>query len=523
MMHLVFDLRRARRLAIATAGLAALAACSGGDGGGGGGTGPTPPVVDQVVVSAAATSLRVGKTLVLTATPRAKGNPVSGKPVAWSSDHAEIASVAADGTVTGAAPGTATITATVDGVPGSLTLTVTPQPVATVTVSAVNQSLPAGTTQQLTATARDSAGGVLTGRPITWSSDHGDVATVSASGLVSGVAPGTAIITATVEGVQGTLTMTITVAPVASVAIVPDSALIVPGQTRQLAAVARDAQGNVLTGRVVAWSAPSAGVATLSATGVLTGVAAGSEVVSATVEGKVASALVTVVAQVAVRMAISPRLAVVSTGDSVSLAVAAYTAQGDSVLLPQVTWTALDPVLTVTPQGVATPLTRGVFRVVAGVDAARDTATIAALGPSSLLLTALPKGRELVELAETTSFDVPVAVDLSRVSPSGDLGSLQLEVTFDDAVLGWDGFTAVAQGATDANSPSSGTVRVAFAATAAQGTAAFTLVVLHFHVLPATAGARAAFGVTATALPTSTTFAGYSSALGVGGSVRVAP
>ncbi|HKP76433.1 MAG TPA: Ig-like domain-containing protein, partial [Longimicrobiaceae bacterium] len=480
MIRLYFSLPRGRRAALA--GLAvAVSACSGGGGGGGGG-GTDPVVVDQVVVSAPATSLRVGRTLALTATARAQGNAVAGKTPAWSSDRADVASVASDGTVTGVAPGSATITATVDGIRGSVALTVTPEPVATVTVSAATQSLPAGGTLQLTAVARDSAGGALSGRLVAWTTNHAEIASVSLAGVVTGVAPGTATITATVEGVQGSLAVTVTQAAVATVTIVPDSAIIVPGQTRQLAAVARDALGNALTGRPVTWNAPNPGVATLSAAGVLAGVAPGTEVVTATVEGKVASALVTVVPQVAARVVISPRLAVVSTGVAVPLKAAAYTAAGDSVLLPQVTWTALDAGISVTADGVANAAAAGTYRVVAAVNAARDTATVAALGPSSLLVTALPQGQALVDVQAGAAFDVPVVVDLSRASSTGDLGSLQLDVTFDSGVMVYDGFFTVARGATEANSPSAGTVRVAFAETSPQGTGTFTLVVLHFHL-----------------------------------------
>jgi hypothetical protein len=232
---------------------------------------------------------------------------------------------------------------------------------------------------------------------------------------------------------------------------------------------------------------------------------------------------VTVVPQVAARVAISPRLAVISTGASVPLKAAAYTAGGDSVFLPQVSWSAVDAGVSIGADGVATASAAGTYRVAAAVDAARDTATVAALGPSSLLVTALPQGQPLADVGAGSAFDVPVAVDLSRVSATGDLGSLQLDVTFDANVLAYDGFTAAAHGAVDANSSRAGLVRVAFAETSPQGTGAFTLVVLHFHVRAGMAGSRAAFGVAASALPTSTSFAPYSLPPGVGGTVRAIP
>ena len=53
-----------------------------------------------------------------------------------------------------------------------------------------------GATQQITATPRDASGAALTDRAITWESDRPAVATVSTSGLVTGVSAGTATVTA---------------------------------------------------------------------------------------------------------------------------------------------------------------------------------------------------------------------------------------------------------------------------------------------------------------------------------------
>ncbi len=85
-----------------------------------------------------------------------------------------------------------------------------PTPVATVTVSPSAPSVNVGSTQQLTATTRDAGGVVLTGRTITWASGNTSVASVNASGVVTGNAAGTATITATSEGQSGTASVTVT-------------------------------------------------------------------------------------------------------------------------------------------------------------------------------------------------------------------------------------------------------------------------------------------------------------------------
>src|ERR1041384_7372709 len=98
-----------------------------------------------------------------------------------------------------------------------------PVPVATVTLAPPSATLNEGQTQQLTATLKDANGNILTGRSITWSSSNSSAATVSASGLVTGVAAGSATITATSEGQSGTAAITVVHAPVASVTVTPAS------------------------------------------------------------------------------------------------------------------------------------------------------------------------------------------------------------------------------------------------------------------------------------------------------------
>lgn len=70
------------------------------------------------------------------------------------------------------------------------------------------------TTQQLTATPRNSSGTAITGKTVAWSSNLPSIATVSSSGLVTAQGPGTATITATVDGKNGTATANVNV-PVA--------------------------------------------------------------------------------------------------------------------------------------------------------------------------------------------------------------------------------------------------------------------------------------------------------------------
>jgi len=81
-----------------------------------------------------------------------------------------------------------------------------------VTVSPASGSVPVGATLQLAAVTKDSGGNVLTGQTVMWTTGNSAVATVSASGLVTGVAAGSATITATSGGKSGMAAMTVTTA-----------------------------------------------------------------------------------------------------------------------------------------------------------------------------------------------------------------------------------------------------------------------------------------------------------------------
>jgi len=168
-----------------------------------------------------------------------------------------------------------------------------PVPVATVSVSPASSSLLIGATAQLSAITRDSSNNVVTGRAITWSSSNAAISKVSTSGLVTAVAAGSATITATSETKTGTAAITVSApapAPVASVSVSPASSALLVGATVQLSATTRDANNNVLTGRVVTWASANPGIASVSSTGLVTGVGAGSTTITATSETKTGTA-----------------------------------------------------------------------------------------------------------------------------------------------------------------------------------------------------------------------------------------
>jgi hypothetical protein len=170
--------------------------------------------------------------------------------------------------------------------------------VASVVVAPGSATLSVGGSASLLATPEDNGGNQLKDRSVTWSSDNTSVATVTAAGVVSAVAPGSALITATSENATGGSTITVSSVPVASVSVSPASVSLGAGATRQLTANPKDGSGNALTGRIVTWSSGNTAVATVNSSGMVRGVAAGTANVTATCEGQQGVSAVTVSAPV---------------------------------------------------------------------------------------------------------------------------------------------------------------------------------------------------------------------------------
>ena len=88
-------------------------------------------------------------------------------------------------------------------------------PVASVTVAPLSYTALIAGTVQLQATARDTAGSPLPGRPVTWTSSRPSVAAVSGTGFVTALATGATTITATSEGKNGATAVTVAPVPAA--------------------------------------------------------------------------------------------------------------------------------------------------------------------------------------------------------------------------------------------------------------------------------------------------------------------
>jgi uncharacterized protein YjdB len=323
-------------------------------------------------------SLLVGQAKQIAAeTLDSNGDPLTGRTVTWSSSSATVASVSATGLITAVAPGGAVITATSEGKSAVIAVTVSAVPIATIAVAPGSDNVVVSQTLQLTASAKDAQGGTLAGRTIAWSSSDASKATVSSTGLVTGVSPGAVTITASAEGKSGTSTITVKDKPVGSVILSPSQTTIELGSTRQLTAQVTDDQGNTLTGRPVTFASSNASVATVSASGVVTAVAVGTAKITGTSEDKSGSSDITVVPVAVETVEIAPGSSTLTVGQTTTFVATPKDAKGNVLSGRATSWTSGAPsVATVSTAGLVTAVGAGSAVIFATIEGKTGSAGV---------------------------------------------------------------------------------------------------------------------------------------------------
>jgi uncharacterized protein YjdB len=214
--------------------------------------------------------------------------------VVWSSNSPTVAGFVTavnPNRVTGIAPGPATLTASLNGVSATYTLTVSSAKISTMTISPATPSIVKLSTTQfsVSGTFSDNTTQDLT-FDATWSSSDPTVATVSndpaSKGLAQTILAGTTTISATFNGVSGTTQLTVTNPVLLSITITPDTPSLPSLSTSTWSFQATGHYSNGTTADLtsqVAWASSDPGIATIAATGgAATGLAKGTTSISAT-------------------------------------------------------------------------------------------------------------------------------------------------------------------------------------------------------------------------------------------------
>jgi trimeric autotransporter adhesin len=152
-----------------------------------------------------------------------------------------------------------------------------------IAVTPANPPIAVGGTIQFTAMGTFSDGSTRSLPGASWTSSAIDVATISAAGLATGVAPGTTTITATSGGVNGATTLSVEVVPtLVSIVVGPANPSLVVGSTLQFTATGTFNDGSIknVTGSVM-WSSSAPDIASISTGGLATGAVSGVTTITA--------------------------------------------------------------------------------------------------------------------------------------------------------------------------------------------------------------------------------------------------
>jgi uncharacterized protein YjdB len=309
----------------------ALLACNSGSSSSGDNPPPTTAkTISSLSLAPSSATLTSGQTQQYTASASYSDGSASTVTASatWTSSDASVATVSGSGLATAGASGTTTITATIGDVSSTASLTVTPSLTA-ITVAPPTTTLSVGQSQQLTATGSYSDGSTqdLT-HSATWASTNTSVANVSASGLATALANGTATMQASAQGLTGSATLTVQAATANSLTLSPTTPVLQIGNSQQLSATLTYSDGSTQdVTRSASWASSQPVTVTVNSSGLITGVTSGASIITATYGGLSSY----VAAPVPVQFA-SPKVTVF-TNPSDSHLIAAQLADGSVITL----------------------------------------------------------------------------------------------------------------------------------------------------------------------------------------------
>lgn len=413
------------------------------------------PTVTQIVVSPIASSVRVGQTVRYTATAILSNNTQRdvSQQATWTSSNPTVASIArapgggpaGGATATASAVGTTTISAVYQGQTGSTTLTVSDATLTEIQVTPINPKVLVNGRQQLAATAifSDNTQQVVTGQA-TWVSSTPSVAQVSTAGgmrgTATGIAVGSATISATYNGVTGSTTLTVSAATVVEIDVTPVQSSVSVGTTLPFTATAiySDNSMQSVTGQAT-WTSSTPGVAAISTAngskGQAQALSDGSTTISATFAGVTGSTLLTVTQATLSAIQITPFSPTVLIGFNTSLsATGLYSDNTTRDLTALVTWASSAAEVAAVSnaggsRGLLTPLLAGKTNITAsyqgvvGTDAVLvSSATLSSIAVSPAVAAianhAMQAFTALGTLSDSTTLDVTNYVTWLSTTPA---------------------------------------------------------------------------------------------------------
>jgi len=215
-----------------------------------------------------------------------------------------------------------------------------------------------GETKSIVATVKDKNDKPIAKAKVVWSSSNDKIATVDATGKVTAVSTGTAIIKASAEDINGQIPAAVVVPKVLE--IKPDKFLLRgPGTTQDLTVKVTSDKGDALPGLKIEWVSDNPAVATVADFKV-TAVADGVAKISAKAGDASSTAVLVVQSPKPTRITIEPPKVVVKVGNTEQLSAQVYDDQNAAMPKAVVSWASSDPPIATVDS--ATGLVKGIKR-----------------------------------------------------------------------------------------------------------------------------------------------------------------
>ena len=369
----------------------------------------TAVTLTSIEITPAKPSIVLGATQQFTATGTYSDSTTQDitASVTWSSSDTATATISNasgnEGLAEGMAPGSVTITATdpVSNISSDATLTISAATLTSIEISPFNPSIALGTTQQFTATGiySDASTQDITAS-VAWSSSDTAVATIGNTsvnkGLVDGLAPGNATITATdlASNISSDTTLTVSAAMLTSISILPADPSIGLGAKQQFTATGTysDSTTQDLTA-LVTWSSSDPGIATISnaagSQGLAHSVAQGTATITATdpASALFAQTTLTITGPMLISIKITPANPSIAIGASQQFtATGTYSDASTQDLTSTVIWrSSNNMVATISNAAGSKGLAVGVRNGVATISAVDNATTVSAVATLTVL------------------------------------------------------------------------------------------------------------------------------------------
>ena len=332
----------------------------------------TNSVLTNIVVTPVTTVVGVNGNVQFTATGVFSDNSTQdmSSQVVWTSSNGAFATISAAGLATGLSTGTVTISAISGSVSGSATLNVTTATLQTITISPDSPIVPPHSRIQLTAIGHFSDGSqqVLSG--VSWRTNAPQIAMVNGSGVLrSKNSKNKAVtVTAKLNGITGTTSVTVTSMTIQTVAIQPANPTMAAGTKLQLSLIGTFSDGTTQTDLTAAarWQTSNYVDAVINRQGLVTGVSAGSVTVTGSIHGLASATTNLTVTNATVQsITVTPANPTIALGSSQQFAASGSFSDGSTQDITNVvTWTSSTPTVAVVNQsGAAASASHGTTNI----------------------------------------------------------------------------------------------------------------------------------------------------------------